>query len=164
MSQLDSLNSIGTDSIPSFVMKDDGDTPPPLPPSILLHLEKSGCYGSCPNYTIDLYSNGLVVLKGKAHLDYIGTYEYQVKPNFIQQIEQLVNQADFYTLHDRYPKQGQPLSDLPTTILRAHFGQQLHTVNSNYGRPQRLRALESKLEKKLFNLPFRAVENATINP
>lgn len=43
-----------------------------------LSMTRGGCFGKCPSYTVDLYSDGRVVYTSKMFTEYEGTYEKNV--------------------------------------------------------------------------------------
>ena len=119
--------------------------PAPTAPYRLLRLERTPCYGKCPHYTVDFYSNGLVLYDGKKYAPLDGLYESRIDSTALQDLQNAVAEADFFRLKERYPAQG--LKDLPGTRLTVtNANRQSHQVLVQFAPPAKLAALIELLE------------------
>src|SRR3569833_3749029 len=51
---------------------------PPTPPLEKVHigLERSGCYGTCPGYRVELFGDGTAIYEGTGYVDVLGRHRY----------------------------------------------------------------------------------------
>ena len=135
--------TVVTDSVVAVV-------PPPAPtaPYRMLRLERTPCYGKCPYYTVDVYSNGLVLYDGKRHTRLQGLHETRLDDDVLLIIRDAIAEADFYNLATRYPAAG--LKDLPGTVISVTgANRSAHTVTVIHDAPAALQALIDTIDRTM---------------
>ena len=88
-------------------------------------METTACFGTCPAYRVDVFSDGVIVYKGDAHTKLVGTYRLPSNPELFQRILRLLDENSFQKLRDDYGWVGEgeesPCSeewtDHPSTVL-----------------------------------------------
>ena len=114
-------------------------------PYRLLRLERTPCYGKCPHYAVDFYSNGLVLYDGKKYAPLDGLHESRIDSVALENLQSAIAEADFFKLQERYPAQG--LKDLPgTRITVTNANRQSHRVLVQFDPPTGLAALIELLD------------------
>ena len=121
-------------------------------------METTACFGTCPAYRVDVFSDGVIVFKGDAHTKLVGTYRLPSNPELFQRILRLLDENSFQKLRDDYGWVGEgeesPCSeewtDHPSTVLSLQFASNLKTVHHYHGckgfdREEELEALEKTL-------------------
>lgn len=125
-------------------------------PYRLLRLTRTPCYGKCPHYTVDIYSNGLTLFDGKRHAPYEGLQEAQLPTATLEALRNRIAAADFFQLAAHYPPK--PLPDLPAVQLEVSSpNRTTHTVRVQHAPPVELAALVAYLDELVAETAFSAV-------
>jgi hypothetical protein len=82
---------------------------------LLFSIEKGPCFGTCPEYKIEVYSNGEARLKGIRNVEHIGEFKTQLPAEFIQEITNSIKALDVAALDSNYVNKY--LTDFPATDL-----------------------------------------------
>ncbi|MFT6801167.1 MAG: hypothetical protein ACJA2N_000333 [Salibacteraceae bacterium] len=82
--------------------------------SIIISLEQTACYGTCPVHKIVVLKNGYASYHGERHVAQIGDYYATFTPEQIDLIYVKANQFHFFELEKEYTA---PMTDLPTTLI-----------------------------------------------
>jgi len=126
---------------------------------IIASIERTGCYGKCPNYKAKIFSNGLVLYEGRAHVERKGIFEAYIVQN---QVDSLIAQADsisFFDLSAAYPINGVEIYDLPNTNIFIKGEGYEKTVSNNHNAPNILRNYELYFEEILQKLDWKKLED-----
>jgi len=67
-----------------------------------LSMERSGCFGSCPSYTVKVIADGTVIYKGEEWVKDFGERRKRLGPVRIARIRQAIADIDFFNLRDGY--------------------------------------------------------------
>ena len=108
-----------------------------------LNMTRGGCFGKCPSYTVDLYSDGRVVYTSKMFTEYEGTYEKNVGADKVKALfkEFENNRADTCGKYDNM------IPDLPPLNYDIQFEHKKVVIrNSNFG-PKFLVNLSKKVDE-----------------
>ena len=122
---------------------------PLLPPQNLtgveITLERTGCYGTCPVYSVTIHSDGTVIYEGKHFVRILGIQTYTIPEESVTELVGMFYEINYFSLHDRYDVS---VTDLPTVITSITIGNETKRV-SNYANagPPRLYELESKIDE-----------------
>jgi ankyrin repeat protein len=89
--------------------------PPPLGPDsrVVISLQRSGCYGTCPSYGVWISSDG-VRFDGRHFVVASGKHRAPINAEDVRALAQKIRAADFYSMEDCY-RAG--VSDNPTYQL-----------------------------------------------
>jgi hypothetical protein len=121
-------------------------------PNLLITLERTACFGTCPMYTLTIYQDGRVEYTGKDFVTVKGDQTGKITPAQVQVLVEAFKNADYFNLQDEYTT---PVTDLPTTITSFTFEGNTKTIR-NYGgclhdspvpAPQALCDLENKIDE-----------------
>lgn len=74
-------------------------------------LTRTGCFGTCPSYTIEIHGDGSVIYKGEAFVVLTGEHRDQLAPEKVLEIVDAFRNADYFSLNDEY---SYPVTDNPT--------------------------------------------------
>lgn len=113
---------------------------------LLATLEKTYCLGQCPEYKIEVYSNGQLIFRGFNKTPLVGDYVAQVDSSAVQQITQLAEAADYFRLAPYFPTHGSIINELPVTITSVNLIYKENRVTNAHGSPVALHRLERFLE------------------
>lgn len=127
---------------------------------LLITLERSGCYGSCPAYKLTIAGDGRVVFESRAQSGNVtsmrpstappeggvlvpGRHEVRVAPSTIDALIDRFRRAQFFSLKDQYRAQ---VTDSPTVVLSIDTGHGRKRVLDYVGEEAGMPASVSELE------------------
>ena len=89
--------------------------PPALRPDseIAITLQRSGCFGSCPSYSVTMRNHG-IVFEGRGYTVVTGKHTASVDPDEVRRLAQRFIEADFYSMEPNYAAM---VTDCPTYTL-----------------------------------------------
>jgi hypothetical protein len=70
--------------------------------SLRITLSRSGCYGGCPAYSIEIHGDGTVLYEGKAFVDTKGRRTAKLSHAKLVELVDVFRNADYFSLSDRY--------------------------------------------------------------
>ncbi|MGF6228150.1 ankyrin repeat protein [Inquilinus ginsengisoli] len=70
--------------------------------SVRIRLERDGCFGQCPSYTVEISGDGSVSYKGEGFTALEGEYRTRIPQDRVVGLIELFRAADFFSLRDRY--------------------------------------------------------------
>ena len=112
---------------------------------LIISLEKTACFGTCPILKIEIYNNGAVVYNGIKHVKRLGIHDFEIQPKEIKKILSKAKEIGFYNLENEYTER---ISDLPTTYIMING----KLIKDYFGAPKKLKNLETLIEKKILDL------------
>ncbi len=139
--------------------------PPPVAQSptatpVVLHFERTSCYGTCPVYNVDLSAAGVVTFEGIEHVAARGRFVWWLSPARVAAIRELFAAARFFELADHYlagTDCKEYSTDSPSVTISATIDGRTKTVehyHGCYGAPRGLGMLESTIDFLLGTLPW----------
>ena len=81
----------------------------------IIEIQKTACFGSCPIYRINFFSNGDVIYDGKKFVKEIGKFKKKIKVKEVEKILNFATKINFSKMKDEYTR---PISDIPITYIR----------------------------------------------
>jgi len=124
-------------------------------PYIVVSLQKTPCFGSCPVFEARVFSNGTAIWEGERHTARIGKYEATVPHEWLNELMAEAEAIDFFRMAVRYPLYGSALPDVPQTITFMQNGGKQRRVTDNAAAPVDLVRFEKMLEEKLNTLEWK---------
>lgn len=96
-----------------------------------VRMERTNCFGTCPNYVVEIYSNGLVRYSGMRFADPTGVYEKNIgKANTAK----ILKRFDYYradTCKDTYDNM---IADVPGILYNLKYkGKDKKIYNAHFG-------------------------------
>ena len=88
-------------------------------------LQRSVCFGTCPDYTLTISEDGTVVFEGRMYVKNKGTIKSQISQEKIQQIIKEFEKADYFSLNDK----GELLPLSSESVYKK--GKHSYVINSN---------------------------------
>jgi hypothetical protein len=120
--------------------------------TLTVRLERIGCFGNCPAYTVVIHGDGRVEYNGKDNVKEKGAHEGRVGTDVIKALASEFSKAKFFTLSEDYSEQNckRYCTDLPTAVTEVSVRDLSHHVKHYYGcggAPKALFDLESAIDK-----------------
>ncbi|MRG85970.1 DUF6438 domain-containing protein [Salinibacillus xinjiangensis] len=124
-----------------------------------LYLERTGCYGTCPIFYVEVYSDGTLNWNGEMFVSHIGKKSFTISEKKIQKLNDLIESFDYR--HYTYEPGDLFATDHPHCITRVEFedgfvnevdhylGNQDSFVNESKHSIANLEKFENKVEQIL---------------
>ena len=93
-------------------------------------LERTGCYGSCPSYCVEVYGDGRVIYRGERYVDVQGKHEYRVPKEGVARLVESLRSKDLWSLRSEYHA---PITDSATYLLTLDMGKQSRKITDYVG-------------------------------
>jgi TonB family protein len=97
-------------------------------------VDRSGCLGFCPSYTIALDKNGGVIYDGHAYVEKKGKWKAVMKPSEFLGLTSLIYAMRFFSMNESYPTGWTDLSWITITVKSQHL---VKRVSSDFYLPLR---------------------------
>lgn len=97
---------------------------------VRIRLERTGCFGSCPAYSVEIRGDGSVIYTGEGFVTAMGERHANIAPKVVSQLVEQFRAADFFSLEDRYEDQ---ITDQATQVLTLEIGGRRKTVTDYVG-------------------------------
>jgi ankyrin repeat protein len=113
---------------------------------VVMKLSRSGCYGTCPAYSVEIHGDGTVLYKGDAYVVVTGEHRDQLSPEQVTEILDAFRKADYFSLRDEY---SYPVTDCPTYTTSFQVDQVSKTVKDYVGEETGMPESVSNLENTI---------------
>jgi hypothetical protein len=123
--------------------------------TLLYELETTSCYGTCPVYKMQIYTDGYVKLEGKEHLDLIGQFESSLSNEELDNLKEEFVKVSFFDLKNSYTSN---FSDLQTKYITWYKDGQSKQIMAYDNIPKDLKALIKQLENLVKALDWKEIE------
>lgn len=120
--------------------------------TLTIRMERTGCYGSCPAYTVTIHGDGGLEYEGKGHVKESGIQKTRLELDTIKALAKEFAKANFLTLSEDYSgeKCTRYCTDMATAVTEIEVKELNHRVKHYYGcgcAPKVLFDLESAIDK-----------------
>ena len=121
--------------------------------TIVIQLERTPCYGTCPAYTLTIHGDGRIEYSGKSHVRDTAAHEARIEEDKIRQLVSEFAKAKFWEIDEDYSEtkcKGRVCTDFPTAITELKIKGNIHSVKHYYGcgsAPKSLFQIESAIDK-----------------
>jgi len=114
-------------------------------------MERETCFGDCPAYSVQVYSDGTVIYTGKVNVKEIGEKRFKISQEKIQEVINAFQRINYFSLKDRYDvdDKGMSVTDQPTTTTSICLEGKKKRVVDYYFAPKELEQLEDEIDKLL---------------
>jgi len=86
--------------------------------SLRIALHRSGCYGKCPAYDLEIHGDGTVFYDGKANVKIKGKRTGKISQASMSELVDVFRKAGYFSLADRY---ASGVTDYPTYVSSISF-------------------------------------------
>lgn len=135
---------------------EEGAVMPDKTPYEMASLQRTACYGQCPVFEAKVYSDGQVTYSGRRYAAREGEFVAQASEEWVQQLLQAAEKAQYFTLANSYPASGEFIPDLPNTItFLSQPGKDDKRITNNHEAPQALVDFEKYFDAALETLSWK---------
>jgi hypothetical protein len=116
--------------------------------SLRIDLDRTGCFGTCPQYSIEVRGDGTVAYNGSWYAKYCGLWRGTIPESSVRELVEQFRGADYFRLNREYSVNG---TDLPTYTTAIAFDNIAKCVadygGTLVGMPARVRTLENAIDR-----------------
>ena len=116
--------------------------------SLQITLQRTGCFGTCPAYSLHVMGNGTVHYTGRAYVHLCGDWTGEISPDSVRRLVDEFRKVDYFSLFPRYMS-GQ--EDLPHYATAIEFDGKkmfvLDDVDEDVGMPLAVISLEDSIDQ-----------------
>ncbi len=82
----------------------------------VITLDRTACFGYCPDYSLIIHSDGRVIYKGRSYVRVIGKREGAISPEDFKKLADEFYKIDYFTLKDVYDTNFEDVPAITTSI------------------------------------------------
>ena len=123
-------------------------------------MQKTGCFGKCPDYEFILQSNGDATYIGKKNVPRLGKYKAKAHAGFMFSIKSKINEGKFFKMSTIYPANEKVIEDLPDAYIMVSDNVHQIIIRNNHDAPTDLIEFQNKIERMISFLYFRVVSTS----
>ena len=115
---------------------------------VIITLERTECFGSCPVYRLTILGDGTVIYEGIRFAQVQGTNKTIISEDKIRQLVSEFQKIDYFSLRDSYEERN--VTDMPSAITSLTINGNKKTVRHYHGdlsTPTELTELEDKIDE-----------------
>jgi ankyrin repeat protein len=115
---------------------------------LVMTLSRTGCFGACPSYTVEIHGDGTILYKGNSSVVFTGDHRDQISAEQVSEVLDAFHKADYFSLRDEYSYQ---VTDCPTYTTSFQIDQVFKSVTdyvgAEAGMPQSVSNLEETIDR-----------------
>jgi hypothetical protein len=108
--------------------------------TLIISLQRTACFGTCPIYKIEIFSDGSGIYTGTRFVENIGITEFNLSETQLNLILTKAEAIGFASMKEEY---SEPISDLPTTFIQIKDKK----IRDYTGAPKTLKNLENLIDQ-----------------
>ena len=115
---------------------------------VVITLERTVCFGVCPEYKLTIYGNGTVVYEGRRFVRIEGKRTTTIGEDKVKQLLSEFERIDYFSLDDSYEEFM--ATDMPSAYTSLTIDGKTKTVRHYHGdfsAPEELTELEDKIDE-----------------
>ena len=116
--------------------------------NIVITLERSGCFGNCPHYTVTVSTEG-IVFDGRQNVAFTGKHVDRVDADEVRSLAKKFVAADFYSMDSSYDVL---MTDQPLYVLSIVIDGQTKKVQDYRGARAGMPAVVTEMEEEVDKL------------
>jgi hypothetical protein len=115
---------------------------------VVITLERTVCFGICPDYTLTIYGDGTITYVGRQFVRTQGTRTITISEEKIRQLLSEFQRVDYFSLDDSYEEFM--ATDMPSAITSLKVNGKTKAVRHYHGdfsAPEQLTELEDRIDE-----------------
>jgi len=136
---------------------------------VVITLERTTCYGTCPAYKLTIRGDGSVTYEGKKFVRIDGTRATTIDRGAMAELVQAFTDADYFALRDHYnfirnaDGSETMVTDLPTAYTSLTLNGRHKSVEDYIGAPKALEELERKIDEVAGSRRWVAIDGSAVH-
>jgi len=123
--------------------------------SLVISFEQTGCFGTCPIHKMYIYQDGSATYTGVRHTKLTGEFSGNFSS---KEIDAILSKADELSFYDSKREYTSAITDLPTTKIYIHNGNNKHQVTAYADYPESIQLMIAYLFEVSQNKDWQIVE------
>lgn len=115
----------------------------PIKESIFITMERTPCFGKCPNYKITIFNTGNVVYEGLQFAEKQGKFKKKLNNKQLTELEEQIEYLKIFALKDVYDSK---ITDIPSCILLINYKEKKKKILDRDGAPEELKRFEKLID------------------
>jgi len=115
---------------------------------VTISLERTGCFGTCPDYRVQVHGDGTVEYEGGNFVDVLGAHVYRIPQEQVEALVAKLRQADLWSMDKSYRAM---ITDNPSYELTLRMGDEVHEIDdyvgTAVGMPHAVRDFEEEVDR-----------------
>ena len=111
---------------------------------IEITLQRTTCFGTCPEYTVTLRGDGTVTYSGRQYVRTPGDHTWKIEAAAVRALAREMEAAGFFELRDEY---SSLITDNPTTYTSLKIGSRAKKIKDYVAGPPKLKDIEAKIDQ-----------------
>src|SRR2546428_8088531 len=128
-------------------------------PQVVITLERTVCYGTCPAYTLRITGDGSVEYEGMRYVRVIGKATARISPDVVRRLVTEFERIGYFDLEDKYTAM---VTDNPTTTTSIRIDTRFKRVIDYVAGPQALKELEQRIDEVAGSARWVSVDAETV--
>ncbi len=124
-------------------------------------LQRTVCYGECPSYSVQVFSDGTIIYQGDRFVKVEGKRVYSIPVDSVKPLFRFIVKIKFFSLKNEYKIKTdirtrpdgtkdtlfQMVSDMPSKFITVQSRNLTKTIEDYYAGPQELAELEQMIDR-----------------
>src|SRR5260370_19436974 len=116
--------------------------------SVKISLSRTGCYGMCPSYSVEVHGDGAVLYGGRAFVAITGSHRTSVSSDVVSEIVEAFRAVDYFSLKDKYMWGATDLPTYTTSIsIDGKTKRVIDYAGQQVGMPESVSRLEDAIDR-----------------
>ena len=116
--------------------------------SLRFDLDRTGCFGTCPQYSIEVRGDGSVTYYGSWYAEYCGQWRGTIPESSVRELVSQFRAADYFRLNREYSVNATDLPTYTTAIAFDNIAKCVADYGGNLvGMPASVRELENAIDR-----------------
>ncbi len=115
----------------------------PIKESIFITMERTPCFGKCPNYKITIFNTGNVVYEGLQFAEKQGKFTKKLNKTQLIELEEQIEYLKIFALKNAYDSK---ITDIPSCILFINYKEKKKKILDRDGAPEELKRFEKLID------------------
>jgi len=128
-------------------------------PPVVITLDRTVCFGTCPSYSLRITGDGLVAYEGRRFVRVLGKATTTISADAVRRLVAEFERIRYFELQDKYTAM---VTDNPTTTTSIRVGSRFKRVIDYVAGPPALQALERQIDDTAGSARWVSVDAATV--
>lgn len=116
--------------------------------SLKIVLSRTGCFGTCPSYRVEVHGDGAVLYEGGSFVAITGSHRASVSSDVVAEMVEAFRAADYFSLQDKYMWGATDLPTYTTSIsIDGKTKEVVDYAGEHVGMPASVTTLEKALDR-----------------
>jgi hypothetical protein len=117
--------------LPSLALAEPAAARPKAKGEVLATLARTACYGTCPVYSVTVFTDGRVDWNGEEYVQVKGPATAKLSAKDLADLRAAFAKADYFNLKEDYA--CEEITDHPSAQTSFHDGKRQFQINHDYG-------------------------------